>query len=214
MLTTIAIALLRAGGPLGRVVPLVGSWMIAGVLTAVFLLFYGYFLFFEILWSGQTPGKRAIGIRVIKDSGRPLSPSESIGRNLLRIVDQMPGFYGVGIVVALLNRQNKRLGDFVAGSLVVREVSLAELKPSWNHLEWQPAPHAPLGAARLSDDDLILIESFLQRRHDLAPEIRRRIAAEIFSRVESKLTVSAEERPEIERLLEAAVHERRAGTSV
>src|ERR1700728_4001591 len=68
-------------------------WLLAVIGVLFFLLFFGYFAIFEILWNGQTPGKRMIGIRVVKDSGRPLTAAESIGRNLLRIVDQLPGFY-------------------------------------------------------------------------------------------------------------------------
>ena len=100
-------------------------------MAVLFALYYGYFAAFEILWNGQTPGKRAAGIRVIKESGRPLSAAETIGRNLLRIVDQLPGFYAIGIVTSLLNAQNKRFGDFVAGSIVVRESSLSAMRPSW-----------------------------------------------------------------------------------
>jgi uncharacterized RDD family membrane protein YckC len=191
--------------------PLARSWILAAVVTGAFLLFYGYFIFFEIFWSGQTPGKRRIGLRVIKETGRRLSPIETVARNLLRIVDQMPGVYAVGIVVALLNKQNKRLGDFVAGSLVVREAFLSEIKRSWT-ASTAPAAvsHAAVGAERLTDEDLILIESFLQRRDQLDYVIRKRIATEIFSRVENKLTISAAERRNTETVLEAAAYQRRA----
>ncbi|MBV8197092.1 MAG: RDD family protein, partial [Candidatus Eremiobacteraeota bacterium] len=109
-------------------------WVAAALIVAGFLLYYGYFILFEVLWNGQTPGKRGLGIRVIKDSGRRLSALETIGRNLLRIVDQLPGFYAVGMTVSLLNRRNKRLGDLIAGSIVVRERSgsraMAQSRPS------------------------------------------------------------------------------------
>ncbi len=210
ILAGIVLALLGFTGLLVRA-PLAMAWMLAGLIALAFLLLYGYFILFEIFWSGQTPGKRRIGLRVVKDTGRRLSPLETIARNLVRIVDQLPGFYALGIVVALCNRQNKRLGDFVAGSLVIREASLSQIKQTWNRPESPGAPHAPLGAGRLSEDDLILIESFLQRRHELLPDIRRRIAGDIFHRVETKLTVTSGEQPDLERLLEAAVHERRAG---
>lgn len=187
-----------------------GPWILAAAVIGGFLLFYGYFIYFEIFWSGQTPGKRRIGIRVIKQTGRRLSPLETIARNLLRIVDQMPGFYAVGILVAMLNKQNKRLGDFVAGSLVVREAFFSEIKRSWIAPAATPVPHAPLGAERLSDEDLILIESFLHRRDQLDYGIRKRMAAEILSRIEGKLTVSAGERLNAEALLEAAAYQRRA----
>jgi uncharacterized RDD family membrane protein YckC len=96
-----------------------------------FFLYFGYFALFEIIWNGQTPGKRKAGIRVIKDSGRPLTPAESIARNLMRIADWLPVFYAVGMLFTILTKENKRLGDLIAGSLVVRESSFTDLKPAW-----------------------------------------------------------------------------------
>src|SRR5580658_8826695 len=96
----------------GAFINLSGQWGVALLIAAVFLLIYGYFACFEILWNGQTPGKRIIGLRVVKNSGRPLTPAETIGRNLMRIVDQLPVFYAVGVIAALINSENKRLGDF------------------------------------------------------------------------------------------------------
>ena len=187
-------------------------WVAAGLIIAGFLLYYGYFIFFEILWNGQTPGKRSVGIRVIKDSGRRLSALETIARNLLRIVDQLPGFYALGVTVSLLNSRNKRLGDLVAGSIVIRE-------RSGSRAQTQNAPsnatglrpRAPMGADRLSEDELILIESFLERRWELDPGIRWRMANEILLRVENKLNFAPEERAGAEHLLEAAAQERRGG---
>jgi uncharacterized RDD family membrane protein YckC len=70
-------------------------WGVALLILFSFLLYFGYFAPFEVLWNGQTPGKRWTKIRVIKDSDRPLTPAESIGRNLMRIVDWMPTMYAV-----------------------------------------------------------------------------------------------------------------------
>ncbi len=104
-------------------------WVGAVVIGAFFLLQFGYFIGFEIFWNGQTPGKRWIGLRAIKDSGRPLSAGETIGRNLLRIVDQLPGMYGVGLIAMIFSKSNKRLGDMVAGSVVIREAAVGEAQP-------------------------------------------------------------------------------------
>ena len=188
-------------------------WLVAVLGAVVFLLMYGYFACFEILWNGQTPGKRLIGIRVVKESGRPLTPSEVIGRNLLRIVDQLPIFYAVGMLVALMNAQNKRLGDFIAGSIVVRESSMAEMKPIW-HTTQSSSKH-PLGAtgfsiAALSIEELALIDTFLQRRYDLAPDVRSSMAAQILSQLRAKVTAEARDRHSAESLLEALAYERRS----
>jgi uncharacterized RDD family membrane protein YckC len=90
----------------------------------VFVLNWGYFLFFEWLWHGQTPGKRLLGIRVIQWRGTAISFYQAAVRNLLRVVDSMPclllfGFYGLGFAVAASNRRQRRLGDFAANTLVV-----------------------------------------------------------------------------------------------
>ena len=101
-----------------------------GVLNLVFfLVFWGYFAVTEAFSNGRAPGKRVAKIRVIHQSGRGVSFVEALGRNLVRIVDYMPGFYGVGIVAIFLSRRHQRLGDMVAGTLVVREREVDA--PTW-----------------------------------------------------------------------------------
>jgi uncharacterized RDD family membrane protein YckC len=183
-------------------------WLLAAVGFLFFLLFYGYFAIFEIVWNGQTPGKRVIGIRVVKDSGRPLTAAESIGRNLLRIVDQLPFFYALGMVVALISSTNKRLGDLVAGSMVVRESSLAAIKPVWQTLRTETGPL--LGGRALSIADLSLIDAFLNRRNDLAPEVRSRMAAQILDQLRPKLPAWPDTGLSTESILESLAWERRS----
>ncbi len=202
---SLLIALIAAAAPYASV------WGFAILILFFFFLYFGYFAFFEIIWNGQTPGKRKAGIRVIKDSGRPLTPGESIGRNLMRIVDWLPFFYAVGIVSAILTKENKRLGDLIAGSLVVRESSFSELKPAWHTSQAPSGPAlSPLGADRLSTDECALIDSFLNRRFDLQPDVRFRMADEILRRLKPKLTLPAENTLSTEKILEALSYERRA----
>lgn len=186
-------------------------WGLAIMVLFYFLLYFGYFAFFEIIWNGQTPGKRRAGIRVIKDSGRPLTAAESIGRNLLRIVDWLPGFYAIGIASALLTRENKRLGDLVAGSLVVRESSFSDLKPVWQTAQAPSVPvAAPLGAANLTLEESALIDSFLNRRSELDFDVRVRMADQIFQRLKPKLTLPGDNSLSAEKILEGLAYERRA----
>jgi uncharacterized RDD family membrane protein YckC len=77
------------------------NWTAAILVIMVFLITYVYYAFFESVWNGQTPGKRYTRLRVIKDSGRPITPYEAITRNMLRVVDQIPGVYAVGILAML-----------------------------------------------------------------------------------------------------------------
>ncbi len=198
-------------GLISAAMPKAGIWGAAILILFFFLLYFGYFALFEIIWNGQTPGKRKAGIRVIKDSGRPLTPAESIGRNLMRIVDWLPAFYAVGMVSAILTKENKRLGDLVAGSLVVRESSFSNLKPAWQTAEMPAAPAlSPMGADRLSPEECALIDSYLNRRLDLEPYLRFRMADEILGRLKSKLALPAEGTLSSDRILEALAYERRA----
>jgi uncharacterized RDD family membrane protein YckC len=202
ILVTIGVALPR---------PDYGMWGAAALILFFFVLYFGYFAIFEIIWNGQTPGKRITKIRVIKDSGRPLTPAETIGRNLMRIVDSLPSCYAIGIVTMLLNKQNKRLGDLLVGALVVREATLADLRPVWQTTE-DPVLAAlpPMGAHALTPEESELVESFLRRRLDLDPTIRYRMADDIVRRLQPKLAIPVEQMLSSERLLEAISYERRA----
>src|SRR5437868_3232179 len=102
-----------------------------------FLLFVGYDIAFEVLASGRTPGKRMNGLRVVREDGGPVTFPISAVRNVLRIVDILPGTYLVGMVSILVARRNQRLGDFAAGTLVVRERKVA---PPPLFLPSRPAP--------------------------------------------------------------------------
>ena len=167
-----------------------------------FLLYFGYFAFFEALWRGQTPGKRWMGLRVIKDSGRPVTVYESIARNLVRLVDQLPGIYAVGILAALLHPQNKRLGDMVAGTVVVREKAFEQLQPGWDVFRPAAAEPAAFDATRLTAEQLQLIETFLQRRPQLPARVRFEAAGAIAERIGAALGVPPAERTGPETFLE------------
>jgi uncharacterized RDD family membrane protein YckC len=93
----------------------------------VFVVQWGYFIFFEWLWQGQTPGKRALGVRVIQWDGTAISFYHSAVRNIVRTADFLPVGNLVGFLVAMCNRENRRLGDFAAGTLVVHVERKAKL---------------------------------------------------------------------------------------
>ena len=188
-----------------------GIWFIAFVVLAYFVLYFGYFAIFEVLWNGQTPGKKKEGLRVIKDSGRPITPAEAIGRNLMRIVDQLPALYAVGISSVLLSRQNKRLGDFVAGTIVVHEKSLLDAKPVWETgLAGQTVAGTTFGSERLSPEEFALVETFLNRRSSLPSDVRSRMAEQVARQIRPKLTLPPGDALSDEKLLETVVHERRS----
>ena len=98
------------------------KWFSAILIVILFLVVSGYFAFFEWIWSGQTPGKRWLKLRVIREDGRPVTFWESTVRNLLRSVDMMPApFYSIGLISVFSSGRDQRVGDLIAGTVVVRE---------------------------------------------------------------------------------------------
>lgn len=169
-----------------------------------FAIYWGYFAIFEIVWKGQTPGKRLAGIRVIKESGRPINAFEAIGRNFLRAVDMQPGFlYGVGLVCMMLNKQSRRLGDFVAGTVVVHEKPSEEVRPTWN-TGTEASSASSAGVAQMSADELVLIETYLSRRFDLEPDVRLRTAIQIAERIKAKTGLQPQSHQHVDDFLEEA----------
>lgn len=182
-------------------------WGIAILILLYFLLMFGYFILFEAIWNGQTPGKRITHIRVIKDSGQPITAIDSVGRNLLRIVDELPIAYGIGVLCAWISPQSKRLGDYVAGTVVVHEKPLETVAPRWD-APVQAATHH-YGANRLTPEEFALVEAFLSRRSALDAGIRYDTAAGIVRRIESKLAMPPD-RPSPEKIIEELSYERRS----
>jgi len=176
-----------------------------GPSLAIFILFaiyWGYFAFFESVWSGQTPGKRYAGIRVIKESGRPINAFEAIGRNLMRAVDGLPGMYGVGLICMMCNQQSRRLGDFVAGTVVVHEKPTEEVRPSWNTSDQGVSTAA--GLAQATPEELVLIETYLHRRWDLDPGVRVNTAIQIADRIKAKTGLQPQPHQHVDDFLEEA----------
>jgi uncharacterized RDD family membrane protein YckC len=104
------------------------------LLLWLFTLLFGYFLLFEWLWLGQTPGKRLLGIRVIQWQGTSISFAQAALRNLVRLIDVLPAAYGVGFLVAACNREQRRLGDLAAGTLVVhQELAAGAVRVLYGH---------------------------------------------------------------------------------
>jgi uncharacterized RDD family membrane protein YckC len=182
-------------------------WLRALYIIAIFVLYVGYYAVFEVFWRGQTPGKRWAGIRVIKDSGRPINGFEAITRNAIRIIDQIPGIYAIGIVTMLLNSKNKRLGDFVAGTLVVHEKRVKESELFFNTSDTK-TDVTLYQAGKLGIQEIELIETFLSRRLDIPPEVRRQNGVRIAEMIGSKLGIDPATRPaDNENFLELVVKE-------
>lgn len=155
------------------------------VIVVVFLLFWGYFVAFEGLWGGRTPGKRAQRLRVVRVDGQPVGWTNVVVRNLLRVVDVLPGNYAVGAMFVLLGRRSQRLGDLAAGTLVVRERKAEAPAP----LQLTPAGTSSRGldAAGLGEREYALLRSFLERRATLDPTARRDLAAQVAATIRPRV---------------------------
>jgi len=94
---------------------------IAYILLLYFLVFWGYYVYFEVYNDGQTPGKRKLGIRVVTVQGGRIDWSASVSRNLLRIIDFLPAFFVLGMASILFSNRHQRLGDLAAGTIVIRD---------------------------------------------------------------------------------------------
>jgi uncharacterized RDD family membrane protein YckC len=181
------------------------QWTLAIIFILIFLLNSGYFALFEIFWNGQTPGKRLAQLRVIKDDGRPIGAYEAIVRNALRLVDMLPTMYGIGLISVFLSRQSKRLGDFVAGTVVVHEKTLEGVRP---YMETKIDETLPaIDASKVGLDEVRLIETFLNRRDSLEPAVRTTMAAQISNRLADKMEVEVSGWPRTEKFLEAVLEQ-------
>lgn len=148
-----------------------------GILV-LFAIAFGWFVVFETWWSGRTPGKRALGLRVVRDGGFPVDWGASVIRNLVRLVEFTLGFYALSAISALLSPENKRLGDYAAGTIVVRDERLEGA----SGLDAYLAAHRD-GKPLLVEADRLLVERFLARRATLEGTARARLAARIADRV-------------------------------
>ncbi len=173
-----------------------GNWLAAISGIVVFALFWGYYMAFEIITNGQSPGKRLLGLRVMKVGGYPISFADSAIRNLVRIVDFLPFCYCIGMTAMLINGNWQRLGDLAAGTLVVKtsrkkltltDAGTKEVGPDINishqeflYVEWiQPD--------LITDMELSMIWEYLSRRSALSDTRKIELAETIGSPIVEKM---------------------------
>ena len=162
-------------------IPLLDLTGVAITIAASFAVYVGYDILFEVARGGQTPGKKAAGIRVVRTLGRPIDFSSSAIRNVLRVVDGLPFGYIPGTVSILVTKRNQRLGDLAAGTLVVRE-QRAEKRPAWQRSDPQPTQEALLwDVSGVTPEDFGAIRQFLERRSSLDKDSRARLALQLAS---------------------------------
>lgn len=182
---------------------------VAGVVVGSFVVQYGYFVLFEVAGDGRSPGKRMTGLRVVNLRGGPVGLRRSLVRNLLRIIDQFPGTYIVGLISVMATPANQRLGDLAAGTIVVRyrpegiRAPAAPAAPAWGQPASAPAWSGVSPAAvdrgaggpalrgwdvtAVTPDEVTVIRQFLVRRDQLPWPARYAIAVDLANRLWPKV---------------------------
>ena len=156
------------------------QWVRAMSGLLIFTLFHVYFIWFELRGGGMTPGKRALGIRVIKDGGYALGAVDALVRNLMRAVDFLPILNAVGLVSILATERGQRLGDLAAGTLVVHSRSFTERSLVATIPEPKSAAAMPAHQLlRLPADVQDVAVEFFRYAETLVPRYRQALAAAI-----------------------------------
>jgi uncharacterized RDD family membrane protein YckC len=188
---------------LGAVGGALMQWAVAAAILIYGVVVIGYFIFFEYLWSGSTPGKRSQGIRVIRKDGRPMTFLDAAIRNVLRVVDILADVYPIGLVVMFIDPQNRRLGDLTAGTLVImdrelRQPSVAE--PVEDPRAWETEIRQAMH--EMTPEEYLLLTRYLSRRQGFEPKYREELAKDLRNRVFKNSARSGESLPDLEGALE------------
>jgi len=186
LLMFLAFYILANVSRVGDLVSSAPKWVVAIMIVVLFLIFSSYFAFFEWIWNGQTPGKRLLKLRVIREDGRPITFWEAAVRNLLRSIDMQPApFYSIGLVSVFLSFSDQRVGDMVAGTVVIREreaeapafanVFASSISDPALRRAFQPVDFTA-SLTPLTEAEIQVVETFLRRRWELVDMARQWMA--------------------------------------
>ncbi|NMG18884.1 RDD family protein [Brasilonema bromeliae] len=156
-----------------------GFWLVAIAFLIGFAIYVGYFVFFETLWQGQTPGKRFAKIRVVRDDGRPIGLQQATLRALLRPFDEV---LFIGAILIMFSNQEKRLGDLAAGTIVIQTQTPTTSTTLTISEQAKSVSEQLLQIADLSamlPDDFAVIREYLHRRPAMAPKARTSVALQL-----------------------------------
>jgi len=153
------------------------------LVTAVLVINVGYFTVFEVFGGGRTPGKRATGLRVVTDGGGQVGLRASLIRNVIRLLEFALFFYTPALICVLATRNNQRLGDVAAGTLVVRDTKLAAVIVPVQAPPVSPERYSTWDVTGIGDEEAGAVRSFLERRNQLRPGARRALAEQLAGRL-------------------------------
>lgn len=169
-------------------------YVYVGIVVFAFFLSLIYFIFFETTWNGQTPGKKAAGIRVIRSTGEAVTVGSILVRNILRFIDFLPASYTVGILTILFSKNRQRVGDMVAGTVVVKEQHL-EVPETFKAVEIDPmlAGLLRIRIPLLLEEDINIVRNYFTRQATLTPDSSAKLADNISQKLASKMGIDVQE---------------------
>jgi uncharacterized RDD family membrane protein YckC len=187
--------IILAGFPLLKLTDIdaasISPYVIAFYFILTFFLQWFYYIFFEVKMEGQSPGKKAMRIRVIKPDGGHLDFETIVLRNLLRAVDAFTFIPLVGGFVAVIDKLHRRLGDIIADTIVVNEIYFNLQKPSFSASFYhQNAAKVGEIAIKLDEEELYILRRFLNERYKLTVKKQQEIAMNLANQVREKLKIS------------------------
>jgi len=173
------------------------SWANALLVIAGFILWYGYYVYFEAAWNGQTPGKRYARMRTVREGGMPIDLASAAIRNLVRMVDMLPAAYLIGMISVISSSKNKRLGDYAAGTLVVKErgewmqdIASRERQPE--QTVQSPESDRVRNIELLTPEDFDAVKRFVERKAELQENVREQLAARMAAPLMTKLGIESD----------------------
>ncbi len=180
-----------------------------GVPLGLFAVFFGYHLFLEWLWNGRTLGKAILNIRVVRNNGQAIGFWESLGRNLLRLVDVYAS--GIGLLCMMFNRSEKRFGDFVAGTIVINDNKIR--KPVYRPVNTVADTDEETGfeGLRITAEEAELLKGYQSRRAKLIRASRQQLADALSVYFSDRLQRPIVGEPALDELLSAYMQSLKAG---
>jgi uncharacterized RDD family membrane protein YckC len=193
--------------PTGIAEKLSRTWILALAVLAYGIVDLGYFIFFEALWNGQTPGKRKQGLRVVRSNGQSIGWLESSIRNILRAVDIVLGFYPLGLIVIFFSRNNQRIGDYAAGTVVVVEEKRKVFQGKNRPRDTKSLIHPEIEnyLTLVDPSQYQVLKSFLQRREEMDEGHRHELARLLARQLLEKWKIPARLKGSYEVFLEEVV---------
>jgi uncharacterized RDD family membrane protein YckC len=170
----VIVALAESGSTAGAVI--VSSFLVLSIVA--------YNVIFEVAGGGRTPGKRAAGVRVVMDGGEPVGMRASLIRNIIRLLEGLATAYIPAIISVLASRDNQRLGDHAAGTLVIRDRRPAAPKP---YVAPPRQYSGALDATAVSEEELAVVSSYLARRDFLEPDARVALVTTLAGRLRPRV---------------------------